>query len=109
MKGQEFNRANDAKIVDIISDYPGIRCNDLSEKLGIPCNTITRKIKRLTDETRVFRQKQSNGNGYIYNLFTTHYARKHNVSRVYRGADAEKTTLELQMMFNSLSRSSIAV
>jgi len=106
MKGQDFNRANDAKIVDIISDFPGIRCNDLSEKLGIPCNTITRKVKRLTDESRVFRQKQNNDCGYIYNLYTAHYARKHNVSRIYKGVDAEKSTLELQYLFHSLIRGS---
>ena len=106
MKGQAFNRADDTKIIEVIKDHPGIRCNEVSEKLVIPCNTITRKVKRLTDETRVFRQKQSNGNGYIYNLFTVHYARKHNISSVYRGVEAEKTTLELQHMFHSLIRGS---
>ena len=104
MKGQEFNRADDANIVNIISDHPGIRCNDVSEKLSIPCNTIARKIKRLTDNKRIFRQKQSNGNGYIYNLFTVHYARKHNIPRVYKGPDAERNTLEMQLWFNDLIR-----
>jgi len=104
MKGQEFNRADDANIVNIISDHPGIRCNDISEKLSIPCNTIARKVKRLTDSKRIFRQKQNNGNGYIYNLFTAHYARKHNVPRAYRGPDAERNTLEQQLWFNDLIR-----
>ena len=104
MKGQEFNRANDAEIVDMVSDFPGIRCDALSEKLGIACNTVTRKIKRLTDESRIFRQKQNNGCGYIYNLYTDHYAKKHCIPRVYKGVDAEKNTLEQQMWFNQLSR-----
>ena len=104
MKGQEFNRANDTEIIKVIKDHPGIRCIGVAEIMGIPCNTITRKVKRLYDEKRIFRQKQNNGNGYIYNLYTTHYARKHNIPSVYRGVDAEKSTLELQMMWSGLVR-----
>lgn len=108
MKGQAFNKADDAEIVDMVSDRPGIRCDAISERMRIPCNTITRKIKRLADESRIFRQKESKGigggSGYAYNLFTVHYARKHNIPRVYRGVDAEKSTLELQMLWSRLIR-----
>ena len=103
MKGQDFNKADDTKIVAVISDNPGIRCITISEKLGIPCNTITRKVKRLVDESRIFRQKQNNNNGYIYNLFTVHYARTHYTPKVYKGPNADKSVMELQMMFNRLS------
>ena len=104
MKGQPSNRANDAKIVDMVSDHPGIRCNAIAEKLGMATNTIATKIKRLTDESRIFRQKQGMGgsSGYIYNLFTVHYAKKHNIPRIYKGVNDEKNTLELQKMYHRL-------
>jgi len=114
MKGQHSNRAIDADIIRTLADNPGIRSSDLADKFGITCNTMAAKVRRLTDESRIYRQKQNKGigggGGYNYNLFTVHYARKHNVPKVYRGVDAEKSTLELQMMFHSLIRgSSIAV
>ena len=103
MKGQPFNRANDTEIIRLVSDNPGITCEMLSKKVKIPIATIQIKINRLCDGSRIFRQKKPNGNGSIYLLYTCHHAKKHNIPSVYV-EKPEKTTLELQMMFNRLYR-----
>ena len=110
MKGQAFNRANDTEIIRLISDNPGITCDALSDKFGVPVSTIQNKIKRLCDEKRVFRQRKKapSGKGNIFLLYTMAYAKKHKIPRIYVDK-AEKSTLEMQDWFNQLSRSSIVV
>lgn len=103
MKGQPFNRVDDTSIIRIISDNPGITSEELSAKCGIPCATIQKKIARLSKSTRVFRQKKNGGNGCTYLLYTYSYARNHHVPSLYCDKP-EKTTLELQMMFNRFNR-----
>ena len=102
MKGQAFNKAADTDIIRIISDNPGITTEALSDKCDIPYHTIKLKVQRLTKSTRVFRQKKRNNNGWIYLLYTYSYARNHHIPSLY-SEKPEKTTLELQMMFNGLS------
>ena len=103
MKGQAFNKTNDTEIIRLIADNPGIICSTISKKLEIPVSTIQTKIKRLSEEKRVFKQTKKNGNGNVFPLFTTHYARENRVPRLYVDKD-EKSTLELQMMWSGLIR-----
>ena len=105
MKGQPFNRVDDTKIVQLVADKPGILSSEISSKTGVPVKTIQIKIKRLCDEKRIFKQTKKADNGNVFPLFTLFYARKHHIPRIHV-KKAEKSTLELQMMFNGLIRGS---
>jgi IS30 family transposase len=105
MKGQPSNKAGDSDIIQIIRDHPGIKSCEIAKKLGKVSNTIATKTKRLADEKKLFRQKEgmTGSSGYIYNLYIFHYAKKHNIPRIYT-AKPVKSTLELQMFFHDCIR-----
>ena len=103
MKGQPFNRVNDAKLIQLVSDNPGILSSEISSKCEVPVKTIQIKIRRLCDEKRIFRQTKKATNGNVFPLFTVFYARKNHIPRLYVEKD-EKSTLEQQMWFNDLIR-----
>jgi len=87
------------KIIQVVSDNPFIRISQLALKLGTPRSTIKKRVYKLKACGRLVLQKRSKHT----HIVTSHYARKHKVADVYV-AEPVKSTLELQMMFNSLTR-----
>ena len=106
MKGQPFNRADDTKIIQIISDNPGILSSEISSKCEVPVKTIQIKIKRLCDEKRVFKQTKKAFKGNVFPLYTMSYARKHKIQRIFVEKD-EMNTLDQQMWFTDLLRAAL--
>ncbi len=106
MKGQEFNRVTDTKLIQIVSDNPGILSSEISSKCEIPVKTIQIKIKRLCDEKRIFKQTKRATNGNVFPLFTVFYARKNKIPRLFVEKD-EMNTLDQQMWFTDLLRAAL--
>lgn len=98
MKYQPMKRINCDKIRALVSDNPGITAEEIAEKTGIPYPTIKTKVRILVDSGRVFRQIKSR----VRPLFAAQYAKINRIPEVF-DEKPEMNTLELQMMFNSLS------
>ena len=106
MKGQPFNRVTDTKIIQMVSDSPGILSSEISSKSEVPVKTIQIKIKRLCDEKRIFKQTKKATNGNVFPLYTMSYARKNKIPRIFVEKD-EMNTLEQQMWFTDLLRAAL--
>ncbi len=92
-----MNKAQQTRLMRIVSDNPGINCKDLSLKLEVKRATVKYWLIRLEKNGRIFRQSK----GCTKLLFTAHAAEANHVPAVCP-IEPEKTVLELQMMFNRL-------
>jgi len=96
-------RINNTKLIRIVTDNPFMRITNIALKLDVPRSTVKKRIYKLSGAGRLVLQKR----GKHVHVVTSYYAKKNHVPDVH--VCEEKSTLELQMMFNSLSRSSIVV
>ena len=96
-----MNKAQQTRLMRIVSDNPGINCKNLSLKLGIKRGTVKYWIIKLEKDGRIFRQ----GKGCTKLLFTAHAAKSNHVPDVYE--KPVLTILEQQMWLTDLLRAAL--